>query len=326
VLIADDEPMLRSVIAEFISTLDGCTFAQAGDGVEAVEYLRKHRVDCLLSDARMPRMDLEELLDIVAKESPGTVVVATSGYSDLETACRILERGAHEFLAKPLNLDLLEQTLRWIPQRNRILRIAGEGSDGAQADCPGAFERLEEALGEADGLFAGPMRHARRTGGLAAILTQGDAGPEADELRLGALLHEIGSSSQHLSTAALERRLQAPELRFVRTQLGVGGRLIDRALPGRPTGEIVRRHLGWLDMDAREEGSWDRTQRLACALGAVNVVDALLQERPDRPAYSLEQGRTTLKRLHEETGLRVLDRLLLVWPEIERYYAAAPPR
>jgi hypothetical protein len=275
-------------------------------------------------------MGLEELIEVVVRESPETVIVATSGYSDLETACRMLELGAHEFLGKPLNLDLLEQSLRWIPHRNRILAIAGECFAGGDRDMSLSyaqpFGRLDEALAATPEPFAEAMAHARRTGELAQLLAREGSEGRGNELRLAAMLHEIGSSSQQLATVALERPLQAEELRFVRTQLVVGKRLLERALPGRPTGDVVWRHLGWLDFDAAEEGGWSEAEWLTCMLGAINVVDALMRRRADRPAYNLSQAQATLKQLHAQTGLSPLVRLLAAWPTISDYYTSGGAR
>ena len=92
--------MLRSVIEEFLGLLDYQTFRMACDGREALEMLRAEPCDCMLSDVRMPEMDLEELLGYVSKEFPDLTVSATSGYSDLEHAVEIMGRGAHDFLGK----------------------------------------------------------------------------------------------------------------------------------------------------------------------------------------------------------------------------------
>lgn len=327
VLIADDEPMLRSVIGDFLSAVSDCTHAQVGDGIEALDYLRDHEVHCFLSDARMPRMDLEELLGVVARDFPDTVVVATSGYSDLESACRLLERGAHEFLSKPLNLDLLEQSLAWIARRARILRLARDAFAGADRDMglnySHPFQSLISALEECPEPYGRSMRHAVRTSCLAEILTRGQDAAISSELRLAALLHELGASSQQLAIAALPRRLMPNELRFVRTQIAVGGRFLDRALPGRLAGGVVSRHLAWLDQNPAEERSWDDVQRLACMLGVLHSVDALLHERPDRPRCDIEQAHAVLKKLYAETSLSVIKQTLSNWPAIMSYYAEA---
>src|SRR5687768_3759499 len=92
-LIVDDEPMLRSVIQEFLEMLGYTNFSVAGDGREGLEVLRAKPIDCMISDIRMPEMELEELLGIVRQEYPQLIVIATSGYSDFSTYANILRRG-----------------------------------------------------------------------------------------------------------------------------------------------------------------------------------------------------------------------------------------
>ena len=61
ILVTDDEPMLRSVITEYLEAFGWTELAEASNGIEALETIRSNAVDCLLSDIRMPMMDLEEL-------------------------------------------------------------------------------------------------------------------------------------------------------------------------------------------------------------------------------------------------------------------------
>lgn len=329
VLIADDEPMLRSVIVEFLETLDFCTYGEASDGIEALDYLRSRRVDCLLSDARMPRMDLEELLEIVGREFPETIVIGTSGYSDLESACRVLELGAHEFLAKPLNLDLLEQSLEWIPRRARILELAHEAFSGEERDMnlnyAHPIRTLGEALSEGHEAFRGIMEHARRCSDLAAILAEGEGSALCNELQLAALLHEIGCSSQQLALHAAPRTLMANERRFVRAHAEAAGRLLDRKLESRLAGEIVRRHVNWMEADAAAERGWNDAQRLACLLGVVNTIDGLIHERADREAHDIEQAHAELKKRYAQSNLTAIKQALSRWPSVMSYYSEARP-
>ncbi len=327
VLVADDEPMLRSVIGEFLDTLDFCTYGEASDGIEALDYLRAHPVDCLLSDARMPRMDLEELLKNVGREFPDTIVIATSGYSDLESACRILDLGAHEFLAKPLNLDLLERSLEWVPRRAHVLSLAHGAFNGAERDMSLNYAHPMRSLGEAlvqcGEPFRSTMEHARRCADLAVILAEGESDALRNELQLAALLHEIGCSSQQLVMHATPRSLLANERRFVRIHARVGGRLLGRALSSRLAGEIVSRHVDWSTSNAAEERGWDTVQRLACLLGVANAIDGLMQDRADRPHHDIEQAHAVLKTLYSETSLSVIKQALSHWPRVMSYYSEA---
>lgn len=319
--------MLRSVIAEFLETLDFCNFAEAGDGIEALEYLRAHPVDVLLSDARMPRMDLEELLGIVRKEFPGTIVIATSGYSDLESACRVLELGAHEFLAKPLNLDLLERSLEWIPERSALLTLAHEAFSGEERDMSlnytHPFRTLGERLSRSPEAFRPAMEHARRCSDLAVLITDGEDRALRNELQLAALLHEVGCSSQQVVMHGTSRVLLASERRFIRIHAEVAGRLLERDLESRMAGEIVRRHVNWMEADAAAERGWDDAQRLACLLGVVNAIDGLIHERADREAHSIEQAHAILKKQYAESSLSAVKQALSHWPSVMSYYSEA---
>ncbi|HOR27464.1 MAG TPA: response regulator, partial [Candidatus Sumerlaeota bacterium] len=165
ILIVDDEPMLRSVVQDFLALLGYQKYWLAGDGREALEILRAHPIDVMLSDIRMPEMELEELLTIVNDEFPGLVVIATSGYSDFESARNILCRGAHDFLEKPLNLDALEQSIGWVIRRRRILDEVAE-QFGAGPTGDEAWRRLDhlcDTLTDAGRTFPRALLHCVRT-------------------------------------------------------------------------------------------------------------------------------------------------------------------
>lgn len=327
ILVTDDEPMLRSVIGDFIETLDGCHFCEAGDGIEALEYVRTHPVDCLLSDMRMPRMDLEELVGILVAEFPDLIIIATSGYSDADNAWHILDRGAHEFLAKPLDLDELERTLHWVPARARTLEFAADlfgKPESIQApDWMGRFDALSRALVQDAGPFAPLMLHARRTADLSAIVMKGRYEPLIHEMMLAALLHEAGASSHHLELISERRPLKPAELQLVRIQPAIGARLASRRLPGRMAGAIIRNHLAWLDEDAAGERQWDDTRGLCCLLGVINALDGIVHDRLDRKKNSLEEAHSMLKGYYARTNLTALKQTLSAWGEIEEFYARA---
>lgn len=325
ILIADDEPVLRGVIAEFLDTIDDCTYAEAADGVEALEYLRQHPVDCLLSDIRMPRMGLEGLLVHVEREFPDLMVIGSSGYSDLDSAAHILIAGAHEFLAKPLDLDQLEQSLEWLRDRVEILRMtrdlfAGE-EEGRGSEVGSALEALASRIRETQGPFRGRLAHACRTADLVDIVLENEDLNGRRALHLAALMHEIGTSTLGLKTTAEERRLASVERDFVRTHYEVAGRMLDRVLPSSTTSDVVRSHLDWLGLDPAQERSWSDTQKMSCLLGALNVVDALLQDRADRGALSLDQAHSFMKKLYLETNFTAVKQTLSAWDKIEAYYA-----
>jgi CheY-like chemotaxis protein len=318
ILVVDDEPMLRSVIEDFLSLLGFEAPMIAGDGRQALQCLRSAPVDCMISDIRMPEMPLEELLVFVESEFPRLQVVATSGYSDLESARFIIEKGAHDFLGKPLNLDGLEVALTWICQRRRILDRAEECLSGAPS--PNGADRFGPlvALLSADTIpFAGKMRHSLRMAELARVL-EGLLHPtEADLLRLAALLHELGSSYLIQSLSDQPRRLDNLELQLVHAHSRVSGRLGARRLDCPALEAIIGEHPFWHDQSPKTASEGPAQERLAIWLGLLNFIDGCMNDRPDRAAYRPEHVRDSLKRRYANRPLEPIARVLERWDGIE---------
>jgi len=123
VLIVDDSPVMRSFIRRVLALsgleLSDCT--EAGNGEEALAQLSTHRVDVILTDINMPRMDGEELLrrleaDGVLKTIPALVI---STDATKERILRMLALGAEGYMSKPFTPETLrEQLERVLGDRN----------------------------------------------------------------------------------------------------------------------------------------------------------------------------------------------------------------
>jgi two-component system response regulator HydG len=83
------------------------------DGKEALEFLRKQRVDVMLTDLMMPGMSGLDLLKAARKLSPETEVILMTAYGTIETAVEAMKDGAYDFITKPL-------------KRAHILRVVGK--------------------------------------------------------------------------------------------------------------------------------------------------------------------------------------------------------
>ena len=123
VLIVDDSPVMRTFIRRVL-TLSGfevgeCT--EAGNGEEALAMLSTHRVDVILTDINMPRMNGEELLrrlaaDGILKTIPALVI---STDATKERILRMLALGAEGYMSKPFTPEGLREELeRVLGDRN----------------------------------------------------------------------------------------------------------------------------------------------------------------------------------------------------------------
>jgi len=106
VLIVDDEPSIRELLSEHLSTRTSpYEVSTAADGFEAGRLVATFRPDVVLLDLRMPGVDGFQICRTI-KADPDTlniVVIAMTGYYSPETEARVLECGAVRCFAKPLD-------------------------------------------------------------------------------------------------------------------------------------------------------------------------------------------------------------------------------
>jgi two-component system chemotaxis response regulator CheY len=110
ILVVDDDPLIRRLIATTLEDVSGFDLLEAEDGVEALERAEASEPSIVFLDIDMPRMD-----GITAcaqlRRSPGTAsatIVMLTAASDDHAERRAGEAGADLFLTKPFSpLDLL---------------------------------------------------------------------------------------------------------------------------------------------------------------------------------------------------------------------------
>lgn len=136
VLVVDDEPDLEVLILQkFRREVRAGTmsFAFARDGQEALETLaRLPHVDLVLADINMPRMDgLTLLARLQEREAPPTTVIV-SAYGDMANIRTAMNRGAFDFVTKPIDLADLEATIAKTLRHVATLRDAAARRAGAE--------------------------------------------------------------------------------------------------------------------------------------------------------------------------------------------------
>lgn len=101
VLIADDDRLVRAGIVGILSTADDIqVVAEAGDGVEAIEAAAAHRVDVVLLDIQMPRLDGIQALRDIKRRQPLLPVAMLTTFSDDLLISDAVSAGALGFLLK----------------------------------------------------------------------------------------------------------------------------------------------------------------------------------------------------------------------------------
>lgn len=105
ILIVDDEPEVRAVVAEFLEDF-GYRVLLADGGAAALTLLRDHpAIELMLSDIRMPEMSGIELADLATGQNPRLKVILMSGYF-------VAQQVSRRFLRKPFRMKELQAAVR----------------------------------------------------------------------------------------------------------------------------------------------------------------------------------------------------------------------
>ena len=115
ILVVDDEPDMESLILQRMrrSIRAGrYQFVFAQNGEEALERLSQDEdIDMILSDINMPKMDGLALLQQIPKVDPNLRCVIISAYGDMKNIRTAMNRGAFDFVTKPVDFEDLEITI-----------------------------------------------------------------------------------------------------------------------------------------------------------------------------------------------------------------------
>jgi adenylate cyclase len=166
ILMVDDEPDLEAlVVQKFRRRIrDGkMRFLFAHDGLEALEALAKHTdVGMVVSDINMPRMDGLTLLQKLGEAKGGQSTIIVSAYGDMGNIRTAMNRGAFDFLTKPIDFTDLEitidKTLRHVGAMREAKRRQSEAERAHAALSRYFSPNLAEQLAAGAVDFAGQRR------------------------------------------------------------------------------------------------------------------------------------------------------------------------
>lgn len=118
VLIADDEPALRSLLKTNLS-FEGFETLTAANGEEALKVIKAEAPDVVLLDVMMPVMDGWQVLEELSRaENRKTKVILVSAKASSDAQLHGWELGCDEYLTKPFDLDVMIERILDVNRRD----------------------------------------------------------------------------------------------------------------------------------------------------------------------------------------------------------------
>jgi len=127
-IVEDEQKMLR--LLELNLAEEGYSTLAAQDAEAGLKLLRQEKIDLVLTDLKLPRMDGLEFLQAVKRSNAQTPVILMTAYGTVETAIEAMKAGASDYVLKPFSMEEIkliihkELDVRRLREENRDLREA----------------------------------------------------------------------------------------------------------------------------------------------------------------------------------------------------------
>jgi putative nucleotidyltransferase with HDIG domain len=241
-LIVDDEEPIRTALARYL-TQHGYEVTTAASGAEALAVLGRQKISAMLLDVRMPGTSGIDLVPQALEIEGNLAILMLTAVTDATTAALCMQRGAFEYLIKPIDLvDLaraVERALRrratlmetaqvnqWLKEEVAI-RAAEVRRERATLErvTIATLEVLVNALEAKDPFSRG---HSARVADLSAMIAAelGMSDEEVEVIRTAGRLHDIGKIGIREEVLAKQGPLTPAEYEHVKDHVIIGTQIL----------------------------------------------------------------------------------------------------
>ncbi len=307
ILVVDDEDSVRSALTRYLSAR-GYSVGEAANGEEALRALQAEPYSLMLLDVRMPGIDGVDLVPEVLDHDPDVAILMLSAISDATTAATCMQRGAFDYLTKPIELNdlsaAIERALKrrdtfiqnreissWLKEevqrRTREVEIEREKQ---QQLTLATLEALVNALEAKNTYLSG---HSARVAAFAASVAHhmNLSDDEVENVRMAGRLHDLGKIGVQESVLNKKGPLTDEEYEHVKQHVLIGWQILS---PLQHLGSVVsyvRSHHEHWDGSGYPDGlSAEEIPIGARIICATEVYDALTTARPYQKKLSPEEA------------------------------------
>jgi len=132
ILIVDDDPLIRDVLADIFTHAGNYAAESAGDGYAGINKVRDNDYDVVFADLTMPGLSGIDFMREARKLRPTLPVVVITGHSTMDNAVNAMREGARDFITKPFNVAIITSVADRIVGEKKLLNritVGGAGSE-----------------------------------------------------------------------------------------------------------------------------------------------------------------------------------------------------
>jgi putative nucleotidyltransferase with HDIG domain len=307
VLVVDDEEPIRNALRKYLKQQQFEVYA-AASAEEALQQLRLHKIALMLSDIRMPGTSGVDLVPQALEIEPDLAILMLTAVNDATSAALCMQRGAMDYLTKPIELaDLGRAVQRALKRREMLLenrhlnQWLKEEVTTRTAELQRERHRLERvstatlevlvnALEAKDPYLRG---HSARVADLSANVAAelGLNEEEVDRIRMAGRLHDLGKIGTREAVVNKEGPLTADEFEHVKQHVIIGAQILSPLVHLGDVVMMVKSHHERFDGTGYPDGLRGEEIPLGGRIiAAAEVYDALTTARPHQDKMSPEQA------------------------------------
>jgi putative nucleotidyltransferase with HDIG domain len=296
-LVVDDEESIRNALRKFL-VQQGYEVETAAGGEEALEILKRQRITGMLLDVNMPGTNGLELVPLVMDLEPTIALLMLTAVNDATSAALCMQRGAYDYLIKPIDLGHLGRAIHQaLRRRHTVLegqqinqwlkdevaaRVAERRLEQANQEriSVATLEALVNALEAKDPFLRG---HSARVADLSAMVAAhlGVGDEQIEAVRTGGRLHDIGKIGIREEILNKQGPLTKEEFEHVQQHVTVGSQILAPLVHlGEVIGFVRSHHERWDGTGYPDRLRGEQIPLGARIIGAVEIYDALTTARP----------------------------------------------
>jgi putative nucleotidyltransferase with HDIG domain len=313
ILVVDDEEAIREIVCAILIAA-GFSCKQAASGMEALAILNSGDVfELMLSDLMMADLDGIGLLERTKEKFPDMPVVMVTAVHDISVALAAIRNGAYDYLLKPFEREQLLNAVKRALENRRLkvenrtyqtnleslVEARTDQLQRAVAELERSYDITLEALGDAlDLKDSETQNHTRRVTAFTIAIAREMGVPREQILVIarGAFLHDFGKMAIPDNILRKPGKLNEEERAIMREHCYHGYQMLKKIPFLAEACEIVYSHQEHFNGSGYPRNLKGTEIPLGARIFSVaDTLDAIISDRPYRPARSLAEAREEIR-------------------------------